>query len=40
METTCRFGIEYIPSKTRRDPVLELHLRNCTDCQAEVLVLE
>jgi hypothetical protein len=35
---SCRFGLEYLPSKTP-DPVLMLHLRNCTDCQCEVLVV-
>jgi hypothetical protein len=39
MEPACRFGLEYLPSKTH-DPVLMLHLRNCRDCQGEVLVVD
>ena len=39
METGCRFGIQYTPTK-RRDPVLMLHVRNCEDCQGEVLIFD
>lgn len=39
-ETTCRFGIQYRPTKNGVDPVLKLHLRNCEDCQGEIFVVE
>lgn len=39
MEPTCRFPQEYAPIGKAHDPVLELHLRNCQDCQGEVFVL-
>ena len=39
MEPVCRFPIEYTPAGKAHDPVLELHLRNCQDCQEEVFVL-
>ena len=39
MEPVCRFPMEYAPSGKGPDPVLELHLRNCSDCQGEVFVL-
>lgn len=39
MEPVCRFPMEYTPTGKGHDPVLELHLRNCADCQGEVFVL-
>ena len=39
MEPVCRFPVEYAPNGKGHDPVLELHLRNCADCQGEVFVL-
>lgn len=39
MDLTCRFPMEYAPPGKANDPVLDLHLQNCPDCQAEVFVL-
>jgi hypothetical protein len=39
MDQTCKFGQEYLPLRDGRDPVLELHLENCPDCQDQVTVV-
>jgi hypothetical protein len=39
MDTTCKFGQEYLPLGNRRDPILEIHIENCPDCQDQVTVL-
>lgn len=39
MHTSCRFPLDYTPPGKAHDPVLEIHLRNCKDCQAEVFVV-
>ena len=39
MHTSCRFPLDYVPPGKAHDPVLDLHLRNCKDCQAEVFVV-
>jgi hypothetical protein len=39
-DATCRFGLQYRPTKDGVDPVLKLHLRNCPDCQGEFFLVE
>jgi hypothetical protein len=40
MDAPCRFGLDYRPGKEEPDPVLELHLQNCEDCQGQIFVVE
>lgn len=39
MEPSCKFGLAYIPMGKRIDPVVHQHVRNCDDCQGEVMLL-
>ena len=38
MDLTCRFGLQYRPSR-ETDPVAEMHLRNCPDCQEQTFLV-
>ena len=40
MDATCRFGIQYQPSGRAPDPIVATHVRNCPDCQAQVVFLD
>ena len=40
MELSCEFGQEYTPSEDSLDPVALDHVRNCPDCQEQVVVLD
>lgn len=35
MDLTCKFAQEYLPTPGRADPIAEIHVENCPDCQAE-----
>lgn len=40
MEPACKFGVEYLPIDDVPDPVVQMHVQNCPDCnQGEVAVL-
>lgn len=36
MEPGCDFPRDYLPTEGGSDPTLDLHLRNCADCQSEM----
>ncbi|HEX2022602.1 MAG TPA: hypothetical protein VHH36_07805 [Candidatus Thermoplasmatota archaeon] len=39
MDPTCRFAQEYLPTAAERDPVLDLHVSHCPDCQEQTFRL-
>lgn len=39
MDLTCRFGLQYRPVRGESDPVAELHVRNCPDCQEQTVLV-
>lgn len=39
MDPGCIFGLEYQPPNVRDDPVAQLHIENCADCQEQVALV-
>ena len=40
MEPACKFGLEYLPTSGKPDPVVRQHVENCPDCnQGEVALV-